>query len=116
VQSGRAQAREKGDAFYINVERIEKQPAVGRIRTRLVRLIIKQRMQRVDSNRGSAPRRRDLKQLIEIGEVAVAPVARRPYAIKLDRKPPHALEAACKCCRRSRSRQGQADGAGLRIW
>ena len=59
----------------IDIERVEKQPAVGRVGAGSLGTIIKQDMQGIERHARSPEPGRELDQADEIGEVAVAPVA-----------------------------------------
>jgi hypothetical protein len=86
------------DGFHIDIERIEKQPAVGRIGAGVLGALGKQRVQRIETDGGDAARRGDLNQMLEIGEIAVPPVAARAQRIELHGQRPQppsvALEGA----------------------
>src|SRR4029078_12449272 len=85
------------DRLHIDVERIEELTAVRRIRTaRTFGTIVELSMQRVETNAGAAKAGDDSQQLGEVGEIAVAPVASRPDAVKLDRQQPDPLPVALK--------------------
>ena len=77
------------DRLDVDIERIEKQPAVRRVRTaRATRPVIKLRVQRVEPDAGAAEIGDDVEQLREIAEIAVPPVSPRPHPVKLHRQHP----------------------------
>src|ERR1044071_3990197 len=76
------------DRFDIDIERIEKYPAVGRIGTRLLGAIGKQRVEWVESDAGRAKLTCRFHEVSEIGEIAVAPVSIGPDRIELDGEQP----------------------------
>ncbi len=98
------------DRLDVDVERIEKQPAVRRIRAaRAARPVIKLRVQRVEPDAGAAEIGDDVQQRREIAEIAVAPVSPRPHPVKLHRQHPAfpavALIGGLRLPRRRRRRQ-----------
>ena len=62
--------------FDVDIERIEKQPAVGRIRAAIAGTIVEQRVQRIEADAVSAKMRGEFDHAFEIGEIADAPIAR----------------------------------------
>ena len=85
------------DAFDVDIERIEKQPAVGRIGAAVIGPIVEQCMQRIEADAIRAQLSRQFDQPFEIAEVADSPVAGRPDAVELDRQQPAAVEIAAEC-------------------
>jgi hypothetical protein len=81
-------ALEFGYRRNVNVERIEKQPTVRRIRTGGFRPVQKQGMQGVQSNRTCTATRREPEYMPKIREVADPPIRRRANRIELHRKAP----------------------------
>ena len=90
----RGEARKLIDRVEIDVERIEKLAAARRVRARILRAVGKQRMQRIEPDGRAAQRGHRFDECGQIAEIAMAPVARRPQRIELDRKAPHPPLAA----------------------
>ena len=88
LEPRRNDAGKFGKRFDIDIERVEKQPAIGRVGARLVGTIREQRMQRIEADAGRAAVRRNRHQPPEIAEIAVPPIAGRAYRIKLDGQRP----------------------------
>jgi len=72
--------------FNVNIERIQKQPAVRRIGAAIGGAVIEQRVQRIEADTIRPQLAREIKQPFEVGEVPDSPVARRADAIELDRE------------------------------
>ena len=85
-----------GMLLDVDIERVEKQPAVRRIGAAIAGPIVEQGMQRIEADAVGAEMVRELDQAGEIGEIAHAPVARRADAVELDREQPAAVEIAAK--------------------
>ena len=88
------------DRLDVDIERIEEQPAVRRVRTAgRAGPVIELRVQRIESDARAAKVGNDFQQVGEIAEIAVAPVAPRAHAIELHRQdpafPPVALIGGC---------------------
>ncbi len=80
LQPGRRKAGKFRNRLHVDIERIEKEAAVRRIGRRVV---IEQRMQRIEADAGGAEFASKVDQAGEIGEIAVAPIAPRAHAIEL---------------------------------
>src|SRR5581483_1479602 len=85
---------EFGNSLDVDVERIEEQPAVGRIGARLFGPIREQGVQRVEPDAGSTDSSGKLDQLRQIGEIAMTPVSPRAHTVKLYRQGPEATAIA----------------------
>ena len=92
--------------FDVDIERVEKQPAVGRIWAAIGRAVVEQRMQRIEADAVGAQMIGKFDQPFKIGEIANSPVARRADAIKLDREQPAAVEIAAECLWRRHNQWG----------
>ena len=82
--------------FDVDIERVEKQPAVRRIGAAIARAVVEQRVQRIEADAVGAEMIGEFDQAGEVGEIAHAPIARRADAVKLDREQPAAVEIAAK--------------------
>src|SRR5258708_27448149 len=90
-EASRAESGKFRDGLDIDVERVEKKPAVRRIRAGGVSVLIKQRMQRIERNAGGTELGRKGEQARQIGEVAMAPIAPRAHAIELRGQRPQTM-------------------------
>ena len=88
-----------GDLLDVDIERVEKQPAVRRIGAAVARPVVEQRMQRIEADAVGAELCGQLDQAFEIGEIANPPIARRADAVELDRQQPAAIEIAAEGAR-----------------
>ncbi len=84
----------------VDIERVQKQPAVRRIWAAIHRPVIEQRMEGVEPHPVGAQRPCEFDQLLKVGEIADAPIARRADAVELHRQQPAAVEIAAECARR----------------
>src|ERR1700730_2064947 len=75
--------------FHVDVKRVEEKSAVGKIRTRFLRLIVKPGVQRVEPDARGAEIGSKIDEGKEIGKIAMAPIAQRPHPVKLNCQPPH---------------------------
>ena len=91
---GKCTLRKLGKFFDVDIERVEEQPAVRRIRAAIAGLVVKQRMQRIEADTLGAQIIGELDQVFQIGEITHAPVANRADAIELNREQPAAVEIA----------------------
>ena len=82
--------------FDVDIERVEKQPAVRRIGAAIARAIVEQGMQRIEADAVGAEMIGEFDQAGEVGKVTYAPVARGADAVKLDREQPATVELATK--------------------
>src|SRR5262249_45930782 len=103
-------------ALDIDIKRIDEQPAARRIWASRRRTVIKQRVQRVETHARATHLGYDLKERRQIGEIAMAPVARRTRAIELDRENPRAPAVALKRRLRRNSGIGINRRLGLRFF
>ena len=85
-----------GKLFDVDIERVEKQPAVRRIRAAVARAVVEQGVQRIEADAVGAEMIGEFDQAGEVGEVTHAPVARGADAVKLDREQPATVELAAK--------------------
>ncbi len=77
------------DGCDVDIERIEEEAAVRRIRAAgTVRPVIELRVQRIEPDPGAAKICNDFHEIGEVAEIAVAPVAVRPDPVKLHREHP----------------------------
>src|SRR3954465_8452167 len=90
-QPGRFQPGKFRHRPNVDIKWIEKEAAVGKIRTCLVRPIIEQSMQRVESDARCPDIGGKVDERDQIGKIAVAPIAGRSDPVKLHRKRPHPL-------------------------
>src|SRR6267154_4365771 len=67
----------------VDIERIEKQPAVRRIGAAIGGAVIEQRVERIEADTIRPQLAREIKQPFEVAEVPDSPVARRADAIEL---------------------------------
>ena len=77
---------------HINIERVEEGAAVRRIGAAIAGPVVEQRMQRIEADPGRVETGGQPQHLLQVGEIADAPVALRRQAVKLDRQDPDALE------------------------
>ncbi len=89
-----------GEFLDVDIERIEKQPAVRRIGAAIGRTVVEQGMQRIETDAVGAQLTGEPDQRFEIGKIPDSPVARRADAVKLDRQQPAAVEIAVESPRR----------------
>jgi hypothetical protein len=87
-QPGRRHAGELRNGVDVDVERVEKQAAVGSVGARLRRPVWEKRVQRVEPDAAGADFAGDLDEVRKIGEVAVAPIASRAQGVKLNGQGP----------------------------
>ncbi len=71
-------------------------------------------MQRIEADAVGAKLARELDQVLQIGEIAHAPVARRTHAVELHGDEPRAIEIPGKGLRRHDQRHVLARGSGIR--
>ena len=102
-----------GKLFDVDIERVEKQPAVRRIGAAIARAIVEQGMQRIEADAVGTEMIGEFDQAGEIGEVAHAPVARGADAVKLGREQPAAVELATKRPFRRRNQRHVLGGRGV---
>ena len=79
---------------HIDIDRIQKQAAVRRIRAAIFSLIIEQRVQRIETDARRAEICRPPQQDLQIGKIADAPVATRADSVKLNCQQPTAIKLA----------------------
>ncbi len=103
AQTGRGRSRvghevrgEFGDGLDVDIERIEEQPAVGRIRAAIGRMVVEQDVQRIEPDTVGAELLGEPHQICKIGEIADAPVAVRTDAVELHGEQPAAVEIAAE--------------------
>ncbi|MGY3656972.1 hypothetical protein ACVJ19_003635 [Bradyrhizobium sp. USDA 376] len=84
------------DRLDVDIERIEKQPAVRRIGAAIGRLIVEQHMQRIEADAVGAELLGEPDETGEIGEIADAPIAVRADAVELHGEQPAAIEIAAE--------------------
>jgi hypothetical protein len=80
--------------FDVDIECIQEQPAVRRIRAAVGRTVVEQCVQRIEADAVRPQMARKFDQACEVSEVPDAPVARRADAIELDGQQPAAVEIA----------------------
>jgi len=97
---GRGVEPKFGKLFDVDIKRVEKQPAVRRIRAAIARTVVKQRMQRIETDAVGAEAMGQFDQALEVGEIADPPIAPGADAVKLDREQPAAVEIAGEGARR----------------
>ena len=102
-----------GKLFNVDIERVEKQPAVRRIRAAVARAVVEQGVQRIEADAVGAEMIGEFDQAGEVGEVAHAPVARGADAVKLDREQPATVEFAAKCPFRRRNQRHILGGRSI---
>jgi hypothetical protein len=78
------------DRLHVDVEHVELLARRRAVRARVRGVGREQRMQRVEPDDVRALRGHERDQLVEVAEVADAPVARRAQAVQLHRRAPHA--------------------------
>src|SRR5712692_8920129 len=61
--------------FHVDVKRVEKEPAVGKIRARFLRSIIKAGVQRIEPDARGAEIGSKIDECKKIGKIAVSPIA-----------------------------------------
>ena len=84
------------DGLDVDIERIEKQPAVRRIGAAIGRMIVEQHMQRIEPDTVGAQLLGEPDEARQIGEIADAPIAVRTDAVKLHGEQPAAVEITAK--------------------
>jgi hypothetical protein len=102
-----------GNSFDVDIERVEKQPAIRRVGAAIAGSVIEQSVQRVETDpvRSQLPRKLD--QLFEVGKIPHPPVTRRADTIELDGEQPAAVEVAGKRPRGDDQRRFLADPCGI---
>ncbi len=109
--------REFGNGLDVDIERIEEEPAVRRIRTAVGRAVVEQNVQRIEPDAVGPELLGEPDQIGEIGEVADAPVAVRTDAVELHGEQPAAVEIAAESPLRRHDHRhlfGHAFGIGQR--
>ena len=75
-----------GKLFGVDIQRIEKQPAVRRIGAAIAGPVVEQRVQRIETDAIRPQLAGEFDQPFEVGEIPHPPVALRPDAVELDRQ------------------------------
>ena len=84
------------DRLDVDVERIEKQPAVRRIGAAVGRMVVEQHMQGIEPDAVGPQLLGQPNETGEVGEIADAPITVRADAVELHGKQPAAVEIAAK--------------------
>src|SRR5436305_10966792 len=80
--------------FDVDIQRIQKQPAVRRIWAAIGRPVVAQHVQRIEADSVGTELGCEFDQAVEIAKIPDAPVARRPDAIELNGEQPATAEIA----------------------
>ncbi|MEY9443706.1 hypothetical protein ABIE82_001154 [Bradyrhizobium diazoefficiens] len=84
------------DRLDVDVERIEKQPAVRRIGAAIGRVVVEQHVQRIEADAVGPELFCEPDEIGKVGEIADAPVALRADAVELHGEQPAAVEIAAE--------------------
>ena len=99
----------------VDIERIEKQPAVRRIGTAIAGTIVEQGMQRIEADAVGPQVMRQFDQAAQVGEIPHPPIAGRAHAVELDGQQPAATEITVKRpFRRDQQRHFLSGRSGVR--